>query len=363
MLHPFVSSRQRRKPWDDQDHKSNGDSLYQLFQKVHAGHDFRATVGCDMIYRLCGLANDTKELGVVLRYPRKEAEEEEVRLHTAMVYTDLVRKIIEKTGSVDLLTFSQYLKKDMTLPSWVPYWQSHLRNSFPSTDKDKAVDYPAAAIASHLEEKGLLPSWVPNWRVEIDRSFAWMSEPTQPPLFNAYNGQPLELSASTDYGDTILALEGCILDEIEEIGGLPVEELYEYLSQVQQMCLLSRPKVRTYTRTLKGGMKQSGEFQSQTLIEMKSIPPIRAKKACKLKCNHCLAQLELQTQFQSLSTLDEYKAKAAQVDAMDRERASDTDGRSSNGSLFRIRMQDLVGKRPFLSKIGCAGMVPIFMRP
>ncbi|KAH7068440.1 heterokaryon incompatibility protein-domain-containing protein [Paraphoma chrysanthemicola] len=368
-LHPFFAARQRRKARNRQE--SEGDSLYELLQKIHVGHNFQATVGCDMIYGLCGLVNDKKKLGIVETYPTKD---DDPRLHTAKVYTEVARKIIEKTGNIDLLTFSQHLKVDMTLPSWVPDWRSHLRQSFASTDRDKPVDCPAAAIASHLEAKGLLPSWVPDWRVEIRRSFAWLNEPTKPPLFSACRGESLQICTTPGYDDKVLALKGYIVDEIEEIGGpwtgshrqdaqFPVEELYNYLAQVRQMCLLSKSKGNDIYRDSARRDEALWRIPVADLDQDGEYTPIRAKRTCKLKYDHCLAQLQLQMQSPSLASFCEYKSRAAEVDMMGEERASDTDARGNIGSLYRIRMLELAGKSPFLSKIGYVGMGPTYMRP
>lgn len=57
-------------------------------------------------------------------------------------------------------------------------------------------------------------------------------------------------------------------------------------------------------------------------------------------------------QWKAMVSLKAYKARAAEVDEM-----------GDQANSYRIRMQEMQGKRPFLSRIGYVGLGPIYMRP
>lgn len=82
---------------------------------------------------------------------------------------------------------------------------------------------------------------------------------------------------------------------------------------------------------------------------------VRATKPCKHGYGHCIAEMELQLQFEAMASMEEFKTRAAEVDKMG--------SRTNTGSRYRIRMQEPKGKRPFLSHIDYLGMGPSYMRP
>jgi len=77
-----------------------------------------------MIYGLLGLVNNAKDLGI-----SADHSEENEQVQTALTYTRTARAIIH-SGKVDLFVFAQHIKKDITLPSWVPGWRSNLQQTF-----------------------------------------------------------------------------------------------------------------------------------------------------------------------------------------------------------------------------------------
>lgn len=363
---PFFSSRQRRKQWDSGERK--GDSLYDILQRVCVSGAIRATQGCDMVYGLLGLVNDAERLRI-----RAEYSEADHQKQAAFTYMKTARALIQ-SGKVDLLVFAQHVKTDMTLPTWVPDWRSGLKHSFAESNKQEKIDGLAIAMCRKMEQDAILPSWVPDWRVRLRRSFAWLSDADKDPLFQASHKQPLILHDEGD--DRVLALDGYIVDDIEDTGGpwtggqrvvdgsssrFPHEEFLNLLAQIRQMCLVSKAKGNfiyntseeadgAYWRVPCGGLDQDESFTA-----MKGGP------ALKLKYEHCIAELELLIQVYGM-TMVEYEARAAELVEMGKRKADDEDPGCNTGSLYRVRMQEMSGKRPFISKVGYVGMGPGCMR-
>jgi hypothetical protein len=363
---PFFSSRQRRKKWDEGEQE--GDSLYTILQKVCVNGSVQATHGCDMVYGLLGLVNDAEKLGI-----RAEYSEADQQIQTAITYTKTARALI-KSGKVDVLMCAQHVKIDMSLPSWVPDWRSGLSQSFAENNKQQKIDSLAIAMCRKMEQDGTLPSWVPDWRLVLRRSFAWLRDDIMDPLFQASNEQSLAIYDEGD--DQILALDGYIVDEIEDLGGpwtggcrvvdgsssrFPHEEYLNLIAQVRQMCLVSKAKGHAiyptseraddaYWRVPCGGLDQDESFQ-----------PMIAGPACKLKYEHCIAELELLIEAYAM-TMAEYEIRAAEVAEMGKRRIDDADTGRNVGTMYRIRMQEMAGKRPFISNVGYVGMGPCYMR-
>jgi hypothetical protein len=423
-LQPFFSTRQRQKAQRREatdPYKIDGDNLYQILQRICVEQNVQATQGTDMVYGLLGLINNQEQLGVQPIYLQKrellaqaaflveadksgrydpllethEANEEEnateeeekkkkkkkkkeaqlmQQLQAGLTYTQTAKAII-LSGSVDLLTLVRHVKKDMTLPSWVPDWRSAVRQHFAHKGELEKVDFTALAIAQYLESKNALPSWVPDWRTELKRSYSWLRDEKKAPLFKASANQPLRLFPEND--GQVLAIEGYIVDKIEEVGGpwsggsradgasssFPHEDYINYLTQVRQMCLLSKAKGANIYQNDKRRDEAVWRVPIGDIDQDEMYLAVRAEPPCKLRYDTCLAELELQMQVNGLTSLKEYEQRAAEVDAMSQPREADTDGRGFYGSLYRIHMQEMKGKRPFLSSVGYVGMGPSYMRP
>jgi hypothetical protein len=93
-----------------------------LLRRLFVELETNATVHHDRIFALLGLATDAEKLGIQPDYEGS----------TESIPTKTTRKLLEKSGRVDMLCYSQFLKPDelSRLPSWVPGWRSNLRRSF-----------------------------------------------------------------------------------------------------------------------------------------------------------------------------------------------------------------------------------------
>jgi hypothetical protein len=356
-LQPFFESRQRRKAWDEG--RTNGDNLYYTLHRVRVEQSVQATRGCDIVYGLLGLVNDAEQLDIEPDY-----SEDDDNIQAALTYTHTAKAIIT-SGKVDLLVSAQHMKRDLTLPSWVPDWRSRLRQSYAWNGGKETVDFTALAISRHMDRNGTLPSWVPDWRCDIRRSFAWLRDVEAAPLFRASDGQALKLAPNDD--PHVLALQGYKVDEIEEVGGpwaggshlggvegsrFPHEEYITYLSQVRQMCLLSAARGTNIYTSAERRDEAIWRIPVGDIDQDDTASPFRAKQACKLRYDHCVAELELQMQADGLTGLDEYNTRLAEVDAMGKKNPGPFNTWGDAGSIYRIRMKELKGKRPFLSQKG-----------
>lgn len=365
-IQPFFSSRQRRKKWDEGEQE--GDSLYTILQRVCVEGQVQATQGCDMVYGLLGLVNDAERLRI-----RAEYSEADHQIQAAITYTKTARALIQ-SGKVDLLISAQHVKIDMTLPSWVPDWRSGLSQSFAESNKQQKIDSLAIAMCRKMEQDGTLPSWVPDWRLVLRRSFAWLRDVKMDPLFQASNNQPHKIH--DEGNDRILALDGYMVDEIEDLGGpwtggvrivdgpssrFPHEEYLNLLAQVRQMCLVSKAKGHNIYPTLERADEAYWRVPCGGLDQDESFQPIKAGPACKLKYEHCIAELEILIQSYAM-TMAEYKIRAAELAEMGERRVDDSDTGRNIGTMYRVRMQEMAGKRPFISKVGYVGMGPCYAR-
>ncbi|KAL5118163.1 hypothetical protein ACEQ8H_003998 [Pleosporales sp. CAS-2024a] len=368
-IQPFFSSRQRRKRWDEG--LQEGDSLYTILQRICVEGVVQATQGCDMVYGLLGLVNDAERLRIRAEYSKDIGHERQA----ALTYTKTARALVE-SGKVDVLVSAQHVKLDMTLPSWVPDWRTGLRASFAEQHHHRQVDSVALGMQRKMEDDGTLPSWAPDWRQVLRRSFAWLHDEKADPIFSASNRQAVHVYEEGN--DSILALDGYLVDEIEDVGGpwtggcrvhdgesssrFPHEEFLNLLAQVRQMCLVSKAKPHN-------NIYPTRERQDQAhwmvpcggLDQDESFAPLAAGPSCRLKYEHCLAELTLLIEVYAM-TLPEYKQRAAELVELGNTRLEQDHVSRNTGTMYRVRMQEMAGKRPFISHIGYVGMGPRYMR-
>jgi hypothetical protein len=364
---PLFGCRQRRKLADDG--KQDRDSLYTILQKLCVDGNQQASQGCDLVYGVLGLVGDAEELGVRAMYTEEDQDRQAV-----ITFSQTARALI-KSGKVDLLMSAQHVKRDKKLPSWVPDWRTGLSQSFAENNAQQKMDFVALGMQRKMEQDGTLPSWVPDWRSELNRSFAWLADHKMKPLFHASNDQELKFYNEED--EKILVLDGYIVDDIEELGGpwtggsrivdgtdsrFPHEEYLNYLAQVRQLCLLSKAKGNNIHPTSErydeaiwrvpvGNLDQDPHY----------FVPMEAGPACKLKYEHCLAELEMMIEVHAW-TLEEYNARMAELTEMGKRSIDESDDGKNTGTMYRLRMQEMRGKRPFLSRLGYVGMGPQYMR-
>jgi hypothetical protein len=132
----FFATRNRRKSHDAG--KGPGGSLYGLLQKSFVENRMLATLPCDAVYGLLGIANDATSLGIPVDYSLKD--------RTELVYGRTARAIIQN-GNLDILALAQHPKVLSDMPSWVPDWTSTLQHSFAHLAQTrKSVSFPPLGI-------------------------------------------------------------------------------------------------------------------------------------------------------------------------------------------------------------------------
>ncbi|KAG5757579.1 hypothetical protein H9Q72_014279 [Fusarium xylarioides] len=199
--------------------KHKDDELYMLLRRLFVELETNATVHRDRIFALLGLAADAEKLGI---QPDYEGSTERVLTQTA-------RTLIEKSGRVDLLCYSQFPK---------------------------------------LDELSHLPSWVPDWRSNLSRSFYTINERMDKHLFSAsgHDGVVEVMQHPNDNPD-ILGLRGYAVDVIEEVAeagdwtdmNWDYERYLSYGAHIDELCQKSMEK----TSMIHGEVTQQRKAEAQ----------------------------------------------------------------------------------------------------
>lgn len=356
---PFTTSRQRRKAFDEKRYK--GDTLYQLLQRAHVENSLDATMPCDRVYGLLGLAVD-----------RKEMEERELKVSydgaektPEVIFTRTARALVAG-GKVDVLLLAQHCKGKLddleTMPPSrnLSTWKRNLSWCFTWFQDVEVRDVKEIKI-----KKEVMPSWVPDWRNRGQRSFAWLRDEESPPLFKVSEGikfEPLTNSTAVAPGSEefrTLKLKGYRVDEIEKVGDIweggprdwtardpfPWEAYLKYLEDVRQMCQDSMAKNTNIYATEQRRLEAEWRVPVGDIEQDASAKASRAKESWKEAYDKCVAELHLEN-WKSM-TVKEYKARLADANRM-----------RGDSSGYRLRMIELKGKRPLLSRIGYVGMGP-----
>lgn len=111
-------------------------NLIQILSRIRVGRE--ATDHRDRIFALLGMVADRDILRLV---PNYEAS-------CATVYSNAARAMIA-AGQVDILAFSQWNKKDQTMPSWVPDWREEVKKPYGQMPWD--TPYKASGSEETLE--------------------------------------------------------------------------------------------------------------------------------------------------------------------------------------------------------------------
>jgi hypothetical protein len=299
-----------------------GSSLFEVLKSLMEGR--RACVQPkDWIYGLLALPNDVEKLGIVPDYS----------LSTEIIYSQFVRKAIEN-GNLEILRYSTYPKTyESNYPSWVPDWASRPQ---PSTF-DYADD---SQILLGPEEPGL--------------------------LFNASGDTKASVTNVSD--EQLLALQGFVVDEIEELGspwlgGITESrdrperiETVSFLSSVRLLCLLSATKNHPIYPTPERRQEAVWRIPIADLVRVGESYGwqynARATQAAEQELRHVLA-------FEEGCQEQDFLSPEAQ-----NELARMIPREQENGARqYRNAMINLKRKRPYITKLGYVGLGPMFARP
>ncbi|KAF4427476.1 Heterokaryon incompatibility 6 OR allele [Fusarium acutatum] len=290
--------------------KHKDDELYMLLRRLFVELETNATVHRDRIFALLGLAADAKKLGIQPNYEES----------TQRILTQTARILIENSGRVDLLCYSQFPK---------------------------------------LDELSHLPSWVPDWRSNLSRSFYTITERIDKHLFAASGHDSVVEVVQLPNGNAdILGLRGYAVDVIEEVaeGDGWTDMSWDYERYLGYMAQIDELWQRSMGKTL-------GE---QTLVrkeEARWRVPIgdiywtwegdqqRAKLEAAKFHEQFLQELKLFDDMTRLAaTGEDVSEKILQWE--EEHRGAETKHN------YRESMRKMQGKRPFLTKPGYLGMGP-----
>jgi hypothetical protein len=319
-LTPLTSIRKRRQMLDDG--SGPGSSLFEVLKSL-----MKSRRACmqpkDWIYGLLALPNDVKKLGIVPDYG----------LSNETVYSRFTRKAIENRN-LEILRYSTYPKSYRSnYPSWVPDWASRPQ---PGT-----FDY-ADDSQIHLKpgEPGL--------------------------LFNASGDTKASVTNVSD--EQLLALQGFIVDEIEELGspwlgGITQSnnspermETLSFLSSVRLLCLLSATKNHPIYPTPERRQEAVWRIPIADLVRVEESTGgqynARATQAAEQELRHVLAFEEGHQErgFSSLEGQDELSRMILRE-------------KENGARRYRDAMSNLKRKRPYITKLGYVGLGPVFARP
>jgi len=319
-LTPLINIQKRRQMLDDR--SGSGSSLFELLKSLMESR--RTCVQPkDWIYGLLALPNDVKKLGIVPDYG----------LSTETIYCRFIKKAIEN-GNLEILRYSIYPKSYQSkYPSWVPDWASRPQ---PSTF-DYADD---SQILLRPVEPGL--------------------------LFNASGDTKASVTNMSD--EQLLALQGFVVDEIEELGapwlgGITQSnntpermETLSFLSSVRLLCLLSATKRHPIYPTPERRQEAVWRIPIADLVRVEESSGwqynARATQAAEQEFCHVLAFEEGHQErgFSSLEAQDELTRMISRE-------------RENGASRYRDAMSKLKRKRPYITKLGYVGLGPVFARP
>jgi hypothetical protein len=85
---------------------------FALLELLHQHRDCESTDPKDKVYGLLGLSGDVEDIGITPNYDQSLEE----------IFTDLFKKHVLATNSLDMICAVRFPKQFASLPSWVPDW-------------------------------------------------------------------------------------------------------------------------------------------------------------------------------------------------------------------------------------------------
>ncbi|KAF5584292.1 heterokaryon incompatibility 6 OR allele [Fusarium pseudoanthophilum] len=291
--------------------KHKDDELYMLLRRLFVELETNATVHRDRIFALLGLAADAEKLGIKPDYEG----------NTELILTRTARKLIEKSGRVELLCYSQFPK---------------------------------------LDELSSLPSWVPDWRSNLGRSYYTINERMDKHLFAASgDGNFVEVVEHPNGNEDILGLRGYTVDVIEEVaegdGWTDMSWDYErylgYMAQIDRLWQSSMDKsdfeVNQLRRAEARWRVPIGDIYWTWEGDQQRARPEVAKFH-----EQFLQELKLFDDMTKLAATGEDVSETL-LQWEEEHRGADTKHN------YRESMRKMQGKMPFLTKMGYLGMGPV----
>jgi hypothetical protein len=86
--------------------------LFSLLELLHQHRDCESTDPKDKVYGLLGLSGDVEDIGIMPNYDQSPEE----------IFTDLFKKHVLATNSLDMICAARFPRRFSSLPSWVPDW-------------------------------------------------------------------------------------------------------------------------------------------------------------------------------------------------------------------------------------------------
>ncbi|KAJ9421384.1 heterokaryon incompatibility protein-domain-containing protein [Fusarium oxysporum] len=291
--------------------KHKDDELYMLLRRLFVELETNATVHCDRIFALLGLAADAEKLGIEPDYEES----------TERILTQTARTLIEKSGRVDLLCYSQFPK---------------------------------------LDELSHLPSWVPDWRSNLSRSFYTINERIDKHLFAAAGQDSVfEVVQHPNDNPDILGLRGYTVDVIEEVaeGGGWTDMSWDYERYLGYMAQIDELWQRSMEKTHSEGTQLRRE-EARWRVPIGDIywtwegDQQRAKAEVARFHEQFLQELKLFDDMTRLAATGE-DISERYLQWEEKHRGADTKHN------YRESMRKMQGKRPFLTNMGYLGMGPL----
>jgi len=313
-LTPLSGARIKKRFFDEG--KGRGYTLFELLRLFSRGLMRSSTNPRDWIYGLTAIPTDLDKLQIVPNYG----------LSSEVVFAKFTRSVIEN-GNLEILRYSQFPKShEMDFPFWVPDWQQHPQTTFNYED-DK----------------------------ESERH-----EPRY--LFNTSADSKV---AATDIGhERLLALQGIIVDEIEELGapwsGDAGTKTYHadvlgYLSSIKLMCKMSAIRNEPIYPT------EQRRAEAIWRIPIADITRVRNPT------NHqynTRATHESEAGFRNVHAVEERFQELGFVspERRDELRQMIADENKNGAYDYRTAMTTLNNKRPFMTRLGYVGLGPVFAK-